>query len=281
LVKRGLVPEGKIKKIYQEVRKKGDYLDKGQGVNLQIPEKIRDEKADMVLFAECFHTDAQSKILESALRLLDKIGKPVSQFSDGGCCGSTLYDLGFWDQLGVLVKVKSEKMKVFGAKEFIFINPHCQEFVVKRYPEILPEYSSIKSRHFSQLLVESFREGKLKSKNAAKVKVTYHDPCYLGRGLGIYEPPREALSFLGGVELVEMDRNRASSFCCGARALGRYFPNFSVETAKKRLEEFQATGADLLITSCPYCKENLQNAMPSKEKDRVRDLIELVDERTE
>jgi len=280
LVKRGLFPNGKTAWIYDQIRKKGDYLDKGQGINLRIPKKIMDDKGSTVLFAECFHTDAQSKIFESALRLLEKIGKPISRFSDGGCCGSTLYDLGFWEQLGVLANAKWEKMKAFEDKEFIFINPHCHEFILKRYPEIIPGYNGIKSRHFSELLVNAFREGKLKSKNLSKIKISYHDPCYLGRGLGVYEPPRETLSFLSGVELVEMARNRANSLCCGARALGKYLSNFQQETAKKRLGEFRATGADLLITSCPYCKDAFQKVMGDEEGERVKDLIEFVDERT-
>ena len=76
-----------------------------------------------------------------------------------------------------------------------------------------------------------------------------------------------------------MTRNRASSFCCGARALGNYFPNQSKEMAKERIEEFEATGADLLITACPYCKENFRKVMPKTKRDNVRDIVEFVDER--
>ena len=83
-----------------------------------------------------------------------------------------------------------------------------------------------------------------------------------------------------GVELVEMERNRENSFCCGARTLGNYVPNLAKDTAKERIKEFKATSADLLITACPYCKEMFQKALPAKEKNRVKDLAELVEERT-
>jgi len=280
LVKQGLIPDGKIRGIYKKVQEKGDYLDGTQGVNLEIPQKIKDDSANMVLFAECFHTNTQREIYESALRLLEKIGKPISLFSDGGCCGSTLYDLGFWEQLGKLVEAKWEKMKDLEDKEFLFINPHCQEFVVRRYPEILPDYKGVKSRHFSEFLIDAFKEGNLKSRKLDKVKVTYHDPCYLGRGLGIYDAPREVLAFLDGVEVIEMKGNKANSLCCGARAKGNYFSDFSEKTAQRRLDAFWATEADLLITACPYCKEIFQKVLPTEDKGRVKDLIEFVDERT-
>jgi heterodisulfide reductase subunit D len=153
--------------------------------------------------------------------------------------------------------------------------------VVKRYPEILPGAEKIKGRHLSEVMAESFKAGKLSSKKGGRVTVSYHDPCYLGRGLGIYDAPREVLRSMEGVELIEMKGNRVDSFCCGARSTGAYFSNFSKRNAKKRLQTFAATGAEVLITSCPYCKEIFQKTLPEKERKRVKDLAEFVDERTE
>ena len=126
----------------------------------------------------------------------------------------------------------------------------------------------------------AFKQGKLKSHKGESLKVTYHDPCYLGRGLGIYDAPREVISALSGIKLVEMERTRQNSFCCGARATGNYMPEMNIWTAKERIKEFKATGADLLITACPYCTDNFRKAMPAKDKDRVKDLLALVNERT-
>jgi heterodisulfide reductase subunit D len=276
IVKRGLVPGGKAKQIYDEVKHKGDFGDKS---SLKIPVKIKSDNADTAIFAECFHTGTQKRIYESAVKLLAKIGNPVSVFSEQGCCGSTLYEYGFWDELEPLVKANWEKMKAHKDKRFIFINPHCQEFVVNRYPELVPGYSGLKNLHFSQLLADAFKEKKLKSKNTGKIKVSYHDPCHLGRGLGIYDAPREVLSSLDGVELVEMERNREDSFCCGAGAVGNYFPGFPEENAMKRIKEFKETGADLLITCCPSCQEIFQKVL-GEEKGQVKDLAEFVNERT-
>jgi heterodisulfide reductase subunit D len=274
-VRRGFIPDA-VKKMYDKVKKTGDY---GQTSSLKLPDKINNDKADTVVFAECTHTGTQKDISEAAVSLLEKIGSPVSQFIERGCCGSTLYDFGFWEQLEPLAEANWEKMKGMKDKRFVFINPHCQEFVVNRYPEILPDYISINNQHISQLLADAFKVGKLKSKKTDSVKVSYHDPCYLGRGLKIYDAPRGVLSSLEGVELVEMQRNRENSFCCGARALGNYVPNLSKDTARERIKEFKATGADLLITACAYCKDNFQKVMPGKDKAKVKDLVEFVDER--
>ena len=275
-VKRGFVPDA-VRKMYDKVKKAGDY---GQASSLKLPDKINNDKADTVVFAECTHTGAQKDISVAAASLLEKIDSPVSQFAERGCCGATLYDLGFWEQLEPVAKANWEKMKTLRDRKFVFINPHCQEFVLKRYPEILPDYSSINNQHISQLLADAFKKGKLESKKTDKAKVSYHDPCYLGRGLKIYDAPREVLSSLDGIELVEMKRNREDSFCCGSRVLGNYVPNLSKDTARERIKEFKATGADLLITACAYCKDNFQKVIPGKDKNKVMDLTEFVDGRT-
>ena len=276
-VKRGFVPEGVVRKIYDEVKATGDY---GKASSLKLPDKISNDKADTVIFAECAHSKSEKGVSEAVVRLLEKIGQPVAQFVEKGCCGSTLYDFGFWQELEPLVKANWSKMKPLKAKKFVFINPHCQEFIVHRYPEILPDYSPVKNQHYSQLLADAFKDGKLKSKSVGKVKVSYHDPCYLGRGLGIYDAPREVLASLKGVETVEMTRNRENSFCCGARTLGDYVPNLAEDTARERVKEFEATGAELLVTACAYCKDSFQKVMPVKDRAKVKDLAELVDERT-
>jgi Fe-S oxidoreductase len=272
-IKKGFIPDA-VKKMYDQVKKTGGY---GQASSLKLPDKI---ESDTIVFAECSQTRAKKDISEATMSLLQKMGSPVSQFIESEYCSSTLYDFGFWEQLEPIVKADWEKIRTLKDKKFVFINPHCQEFVIKRYPEILPDYSNINNQHISQLLADAFRGGKLKSKKTDKVKVSYHDPCYLGRGLKIYDAPREVLASLDGVELVEMGRNRENSFCCGAGALGHYVPNLSKDTAKERIKEFKATGTDLLITACAYCKDNFQKVMSSKDKAKVKDLIEFVNERT-
>jgi Fe-S oxidoreductase len=279
LVKRGFIPE-KLKGLYHVVKETGGIPNNGKALDLSIPEKINGgAQADTVLYAGCFHTETQAHMVHAALSVLEKIGKPVGLFKDDGCCGSTLFDHGFWDELPGLVDATMEKMKGMEDKTFLFVNPHCQEFILNRYEMIASNYESVKGRHISELMAEALREGKLDIKEKGKVKVTYHDPCMLGRGLGIYNAPREVLSFFESIELVEMKRNREDAFCCGSKAVGKYFSNCPEGTAEERIREFKDTKADLLITACPYCKGIFQKVLDN-EKDRVMDLNEFVDERT-
>jgi Fe-S oxidoreductase len=275
-VRKGFIPEA-VRKVYDHVKKNGDY---GRAGVLKLAEKIDSAAADTVVFAECTHTASQKEVDAATARLLGKIGRPVSVFAEKGCCGSTLYDLGLWEKLEPLAAANWAKMKPLREKTFVFMNPHCQEFITGRYPEILPDYTPVNGRHISQLLAAAFKEGRLKSKKMGKVSVSYHDPCYLGRGLGIYDAPRDVLAALDGVKLVEMARNREDSFCCGARTPGGYIPGLSEDTARERLGDFEATGAELLVTACAYCRDSFRKALPAKDRARVKDLTELVDERT-
>lgn len=274
VVEKGFIPEGKVRQLYDGVKSNGAVEHKA---SLNIADKLKDDSADTVVFAECPDTDIQREIAGSAAKLLERIGEPVAVFSEEGSCGSTLYDYGFWRQLGPVIEANWNKMKGFQGRKFVFISPHCQEFVVRRYPELVSGYSTINSQHFSQFLADAFKEGKLKSRKSDKIRVSYHDPCNLGRGLGIYDAPRAVLSSLDAVELAEMKRNRENSFCCGARAMGNYFPKFAEENVKTRIKEFEDTGADLLVTCCPHCQEVFRKALGA---EKVRDLIQFVDERT-
>jgi heterodisulfide reductase subunit D len=277
VIEKGIIPKGPMESIAKAVQKDGDLLGKDTP---KIPAAVLNDQADTVLFADCFHSPAQAAIYESAGKLLQKIGKQVALFADGGCCGSSLYDLGFWKELKKLMEAKAAKIKEKKGKSFLFINPHCQEFVVKEYPKMVPGFEAVQSQHFSELLAEALKNGSLKSIKKNKVTVAYLDPCALGRGLKIYDAPRNALAAMPGVELTEMMGVKDAAFCCGSRALGKYHPEFSKATAKKGMERFKATGADILITACPYCKQAMQGVLPDNEKTIVKDLIEFVDERT-
>jgi Fe-S oxidoreductase len=132
--------------------------------------------------------------------------------------------------------------------------------------------------HFSELLQELIKKGKLKLKKKSPMKVTYHDPCHLGRHSGIYDAPREVIKSIPGLELVEMEHSREDSQCCGGG--GGYFtafPENSVEIAEKRIREAEETGADAIVTTCPLCRTNLDLAIKRLDsKLKLYDLSELV-----
>jgi heterodisulfide reductase subunit D len=274
-VKQSLVPKTVVKFIQSTI--KADKKDTKSG--LKLPAGIKSDKAETVIFTECSHSGSQKDISASLASLLGKIGTPVATFSEAECCGSSFYDYGYWDELKPVMEANWDKIKGLGSKTFVFFNPHCEEFIARRYPEIIEDCKGISNKHISQVLAAAFKDGKLKSKTKNTITVSYHDPCYLGRGLGIYDAPREVLAALDGVKLVEMTRNRKSAYCCGARSLGGYFPDHSRKMAKERIAEFEATGADILITACPYCRENFRKVAAVGKENQIKDLVEFVEER--
>ncbi len=136
--------------------------------------------------------------------------------------------------------------------------------------------------HVSQYLFELINEGRLKLAREYGKKVTYHDPCYLGRHNGIYDEPREVLRKIPGLELIEMTDAREDSLCCGMGG-GRIW----METAKGerfsdlRLEQAMGVGAEVLVTSCPYCITQFEDSrltLNVTENIEVKDVTEIIGE---
>jgi Fe-S oxidoreductase len=136
--------------------------------------------------------------------------------------------------------------------------------------------------HISQYLFELIREGKLDLTKEFRKKVTYHDPCYLGRHNSIYDEPREALKKIPGIELIEMADSLENSLCCGGGG-GRIW----METPKGerfsdlRVEQAIAAGAEVLVTSCPYCITNFEDSrmnLEDSEAIEIKDITEILQE---
>jgi Fe-S oxidoreductase len=279
LVKRDLIPNGLIRDLYREII--GEGSSSRRRIEIEIPESMRNKNARNVLFVDGSYPDGQIQIYTSALEVLQKIGLDVYVHREEGTCGADLYDLGFMDELKVLLGRKSKSMGQLIGKNLIFIDPHTQEFVLRDWQQYVKTGRRLAGRHLSEVILEVLKRAKVRTKSKEEVAVSYHDPCILGRGLGIYEPPRELITYFKGVTLLELKRNRRNSYCCGAGdgTRGKAFPKYSEWVARERFKEFKESGADVLITSCPYCKDMFQKILGPKEKAKVKDLIEFVDER--
>ncbi len=166
-----------------------------------------------------------------------------------------------------------------GAKKIIASCPHCFNTIKNEYPSLGGNYEVI---HHAELLEHLVRTGKLTPGTGYKGKVTYHDPCYLGRHNRIIEEPRSVLSAIPGVEQIEMRRCKERGFCCGAGGARMWLEeNIGKRINMERMDEALGTGADVVSTACPYCMIMLDDAVRANAKEddvRVLDLSQLVEE---
>lgn len=273
-VKNGHAPE-KIRQLQARLKKNG-APDKKVGLKSQ---DNAGKTPKTVLFTD-ESTRTEKEMHKHALSLLAKMGRDVAMLDcSGTASGVDLYDLGLWGELKQVIQGNADKMAMLQGKDVVFLNPHTQEFLTKKYGEISSVDLKMKTRHFSDLVREALRKGSLRVVKGRKMKVAYHDPCRLSRGLGVHALPRDVLKRIN-VEVVEMKRNREDTYCCGSGAVNPAYGAFSKTVAEERIKEFLQTGADVLVTACPHCEEVFSRLLP-KEKGKVRDLLDLVDERTE
>ena len=164
-------------------------------------------------------------------------------------------------------------------KKILVSSPHCYHAFKNEYPEFKVNFDVV---HTSQYLSELINKGRLQIKKEYAKKVTFHDPCYLGRHNNVYDEPRDALKKIGGLQLDEMPDSRVDSLCCGGGG-GRIW----METPKDerfsdlRVEQAVECGAEVLATSCPYCITNFEDSRLNREDSEslaVKDITEIIQE---
>jgi len=177
----------------------------------------------------------------------------------------------------VLVEQNMAALESIRFKRIVTTDPHAFNTLKKDYPKPFEVY------HYSQFFLELLNKGLLKPQKTVNEddRYTYHDPCYLGRHNGVYDEPRELLASIPGLRLVEMERNRDRSFCCGGGdvILWHEIEQEEVRMAEKRIRMAQEIGANVIVTACPFCLIHFEDAIKTAGLEgqmRVIDLMELV-----
>lgn len=267
-----------------------------------------DESSESIFFVGCTAAYRREEIALSTAKVLNAAGESFRLLgSDEMCCGSPVYRVGDRSRAIEIMKSNVELFQGQGVKRIIASCSGCFNMLRTEYPRFVEH--DIEVIHISQLMESLISEGKLKLKNNVPLKVTYHDPCHLGRmsehyepyegekveilsqvyiwdppkpdrqgAGGVYDAPRNVLKQIPGVELVEMERIREYSYCCGAGAgVKAAYPDFALWTANERLEEAESTGAEALVSVCPFCSTNLQDGLRERDQPmKYYDLTELV-----
>ena len=250
------------------------------------------EKGDVYYFSGCqAHLDKifEEKnagvldIARNSIRLLNKAGITPAMSTNEVCCGHDLNWTGDEDTLERLMHINIKAIKDAGAKEVVFSCPEGMRTFDLDYQDIVGDLD-FELVYITDYLMDLVDDGKLEFKSDGKKKVTYHDPCRLGRHLGIYDSPRELIE-AAGFELVEMENIRDKSVCCGVNAFATC-EALSKTMQINRLMEAKDTGAKMLLTTCPKCVIHFNCAVWKEipvEREKVDipigDLISVIAER--
>ncbi len=214
------------------------------------------------------------EIARSAVRVLNYLGIEPVVLADERCCGHDALwegDLETFRRLAEINLSLLAEAQSAGGRRIVTSCPECARTLAVDYPELVGP-TGMEVIHISQLLAES----DLSSLRGEERRVTYQDPCRLGRYLGVYDAPRAVIGALG-LELVEMAHTRQSSLCCGTSCWTACGAT-NKRLQENRLREAQATGADLLVTTCAKCQIHFQCAMGDEPQIEIKDLITLVAE---
>lgn len=209
--------------------------------------------------------------------LLSKIGIEFIMLSDlEMCCGSPVLRAGYLDEFEKIAQQNNQIFVDHGVSQIITNCPACLKMFSKDYPAALGDQWKISVKHTSQIFHQALLEKRLKL-NPRYGKVTYHDPCHLGRQMNVYNEPR-ALIEACGYDLIEMKFDRKESYCCGGGGgVQTNNPELASKIAKERINQAQETRAEILCTACPMCYLHLQRNMQN-EKFKVVELIELIED---
>jgi Fe-S oxidoreductase len=172
-----------------------------------------------------------------------------------------------------------EVLNEIGAKKIVVTCPHCMNTIGREYPQIGGNYEVV---HHSQLLATLVKEGRLTPVTAPDSgvgeKITYHDPCYLGRHNNVYVPPRDLVAGVPGVDLVEMPRHGTESFCCGAGGARMWMEEkLGTRVNVNRADEAIATGASKVAVACPFCNVMLNDGVTMRQQEGEAQGVEVVD----
>ncbi|KPV61787.1 MAG: CoB--CoM heterodisulfide reductase iron-sulfur subunit D [Candidatus Bathyarchaeota archaeon BA2] len=242
-------------------------------------EKSSLRKGSLVYFTGCTSSYRQKEVAKATVKALEAMEeKFVIMGSEEWCCGSPLLRTGQIDQITELAEHNVKALKEIGAKKVITSCAGCYRTLKSEYPKILGAQPDFEVVHSSQFFAGALDKNKLKLTKDVDATVTYHDPCHLGRHMGVYDEPRNLLKKIPDLKLVEMPRSRQNSWCCGAGGgVKSAFPDFATSTAVERLREAEAIGVKKIVSMCPFCKHNLTDAAKLlKNKFEVYDVVELL-----
>jgi len=296
-LRRGMVDEGIVPQSLQKAlgaiekrgnpwgkmeKKRADWT-KAEGFDEDCKVKIlgKKESAEMLYFVDSItsYDDRMQDIARATARVLASAG------ADFGILGKAEKDSGhevkrFGEEM-LFQDLKDKNTDAIlgsGVTGIVTTDPHAFNALKKDYKD-LPAVD-----HISQVILRNIKSGKIRLKNVddpGKI-YTYHDPCYLGRHNGLYDDPRDVIDAIGGIKRVDMEKSRDRSFCCGGGGLMLFYePEEEQRMGVLRVKMAKEAGANIIVTACPFCLVNIEDAIKvaglEGEMEAI-DLVELIDQ---
>lgn len=236
-----------------------------------LPEELRNpHKSDVCIHAGCAVSYANTRVGKMIVRILEAADVDFTFMgSEEECCGDPLVRLGETEEARALQERNKDRFRKYGVKRIVTPCAGCVKSFRRQYREF-------ESLHMVEWLAELIREGRLQPTRPVEKKVIYFDGCDMGRHIGIYEPPREILDAIPGLERLEFDKNRQQGQCCGGPMMSNN-PEMAKAIAGRRVREALDKGAEAIAPACPTCFINLRDgAKHIGEKIDVQDVIALL-----
>lgn len=286
IIEKGEGPEGISKLLDSIIQGRNIFLlDNEERINWaeniedKVKPKIR-KQSELALFVGCQESFKGSlyNIPESLVRIFEKASVDFTLLGDQEwCCGAPYFLLGVKNEkVDEIIKHNIEKMKELGVKRIVTTCPGCYLAWKEEYKKFDPQLP-FEILHSTEIIANLIQEGKLKVSKEYKKKVVFQDPCDLGRHSGVFEAPRKILKSIPGLELIELPREKVDAYCCGGGGLCKAtYPETALAVAKKVARIYKDNGAEVIITSCPACFDNLLTGIEGLQGIEVIDIHSLL-----
>jgi heterodisulfide reductase subunit D len=285
MVKRGIGPLGVQRGMQEAVRDTGNPYGKpaADRYSSWFPGHVPvAERAVLAYYAGCTGAYEAQPMVRGDVLVLNAIGTPFTMLppDEEVCCGFPLFITGQHDLLKDLVARLVDAYASRGVGTLVCSCPCCVNIMARDWPLLYGRELPFRIRHITQIAADAIRNGTLRITREARERLIYHDPCYLSRGVGIIEEPREVLRSIPGATLLEFDRHGLNSRCCGSGGAARkVFHENAIAMGRLTIDEAVAKKADRLILSCPACYAKVNEAMQGHANQvRITDIMELVSE---
>jgi glycolate oxidase len=284
LAGKGYLPDV-FKPMLESLRRHGNPFGEPAEKRTEIfPEGLKKAEGalDVLLFMGCMPSYQDIRIVPALGKIMEGIDLRYGVLGDlERCCGYIAHLIGSSRDFVALMDENLDHFSKHGSPTLVTTCAGCH----RTFKELYPKYANgpvPKAVHFVEYIDQLIQEGEIRFKKSFEKKVIYHDPCDLGRHLGIYEPPRRILQAVPGLELLEFKQNRAMAKCCGGGGGMKAFDDpLSDAIAYKRADQAFEAGAEVMVSACPSCKRNLQlgASRVRKEKEgriQVMDITEVM-----